>query len=107
MRKWLAVHWVYCVASLCAIVVVLLVFLGRLTPDAATGLSLVCVTMFAADFRPQLERHQKEVVQVLSAIAKAGEAAAARNIPGALQAGTQAVEDGTKLAQECEQENKH
>jgi hypothetical protein len=98
--KWLAGHWLWVAVIGIAALTVILVFAGKLTPQTSAGLGLVIVTALAADFRPQLERHQKEVLLALTEIAAAGNAFRAHNMPAALQAGEAAVEDGALVAQE-------
>lgn len=98
--KWLAGHWLWVAVIGIAALTVILVFAGKLTPQTSAGLGLVIVTALAADFRPQLERHQKEVLLALTEIAAAGNAFRAHNMAAALQAGEAAVEDGALVAQE-------
>jgi hypothetical protein len=104
--KWVAAHGMYLLTLVCSIIILAGVFSGRISLDVAMALTLGIITLFAADFRPRLERHQAEVRELLLVIAQAGKATASKNVPAAVEAGVVAVEDGAKLASEVEQEAK-
>jgi hypothetical protein len=105
MLNWLAGKKTYILAAVVFVVVIGLVFFGRLTPAVATSVVLFALPLFAATFRSTMERHHDEVVDILTEVAIAGAATAAHNSSGALKAGVAIVEDGARLATEVRMES--
>jgi len=101
---WLAGRKTYLLAGVLVSVLLTLVFLGKLTPEIAAGLSTLAVGGFAVTFRSALERHQAEEVELLRDIALAGSMAVAHNALGALKIAQQAVPQGVQLVEELKQE---
>ena len=101
---WLAGRKTYLVAGVIVAVTVALVFFGRLTPTTASEILVFGVSAFAVTFRSALQRHQDEVLMLLTLAAKAGEAAAAHNSAAAGAAGLQVVKQGVTLVQEIKLE---
>jgi hypothetical protein len=94
----------YLVSGVVLLTLLLLVFLGELTPDIGVGLMTVAVCGFGATFRHALERHQQEEIAILRSLAQAGAAVANHNTASALQAGETTATLGAKLADEIKQE---
>ena len=105
MKVWLEGKKSYLVAVLMVFATLLLVAIGKLTPETATAVLMVSLGLFAATFRAALERHHEEVLATMIAVSEAGGALATHNVPAALKAGEQAVADGAKLATEIQAEN--
>ena len=105
MKKWLTGRKTYLGAILVVAIAAGLVFFHRLTPQVALAVALFALSLFAATFRAALQRHHDEAMEVLSEVAIAGAAVAARNVSGAMSAGAAAFEDGAKLDSEIKAED--
>jgi hypothetical protein len=100
---WLEGKKTYILAGAVCLVVLVLVYLGRLTPTTAMAIALLALGGFAATFRAALAAHQEDLLDLLQAVAATGVAVAAHNSGAALKAGAAAVEDGARVEQEIEQ----
>ncbi len=78
--------------------VLLLIFLGRLTPTGA--LPLLTVAGFAFGFRNVLEKHHGEALALMVAIGSAGVAAKEHNKQAEIDSLMKAAEQGAALAKE-------
>lgn len=76
---WMAGRKTYWVATTLFLVVLGLVFDGRMDPATAASLGLFGMAGFAVTFRAALAHHQAEVIQILQQIAAAGSAARSHN----------------------------
>jgi hypothetical protein len=94
----------YLVAGGVILVLLGLVFFGRLTPELAVGLLTSAVCGLGITFRSALARHQAEEIEILRDIALAGTMVVAHNAVGALKIAQQALPEGVQLAQELSQE---
>jgi hypothetical protein len=104
MRRYLAGKKTYLVAASIAVLTLSLVGCHRLSPEVAATLLLLGVSAMGATYRSALERHHQELMEVLSDVAIAGAAAAARS-PAALEAALSAIQGGAHLVCEVKQES--
>jgi hypothetical protein len=98
---WLRGKKTYLVAGLTMAAVLLLVFLGKLTPATGISVALFAISLFGVTFRAAMEQHHEEILVVLEDVAQAGLAFAGHNTAKLLAAAEQAAIDGGKLAVDC------
>jgi hypothetical protein len=79
MLKTLEGKKTYILAVLLGVVLLILVFLGKLTPGLAVEIVIGFAPGFAATFRDAIEKNQSQIVAVLTDVAKAGADATAHN----------------------------
>ena len=79
VREWLAGKKTYLLAGLLVVTVLVLVWVGKLTPETALTVALVFAGLLSAIFRSAIEQHQAQVLQALAAVAEAGVDARAGN----------------------------
>jgi hypothetical protein len=103
-RDWLAGRKTYLLAAVLVQAVLVLVFLGRLTPETAAALGLLAASGFAVTFRSALERHQAEEIALLQDVARAGGAVAVHNNAALVSDVVKTVEDGIVLAAKVNEE---
>jgi hypothetical protein len=103
-RGWMAGKKTYLLAGGVILVLLVLVALGRLTPETGTALLVFAACGFGVTFRAALQRHQEEEIAILKGIAQAGAALATHNVPGALRAAESIAPQGMQLVQELQQE---
>lgn len=104
IRGWLAGKKTYLLAGVVVLALLVLVAMGRLTPETGAGLLVFAAAGFGITFRAALARHQAEVVAILQGTVKIGSAVAAHNVPGAIQAAESLAPQGVQLAQELNAE---
>ena len=88
----------YLVSGVLFLGVLLLVFLGRMTPTGA--LPLLAVAGFAFGFRSVLEKHHDQALALLVDIGSAGVAARTHNKQAEIDSLMKAAEQGAALAKE-------
>lgn len=99
---WLAGRKTYLVSGALVCGVLLLVFLGLISPS--TGVSTAVVAGFAFGFRALLEKHHDETLAFLFAIAEGGEAYRAHDKKALAAATETVVKDGAALGEELRTE---
>jgi hypothetical protein len=85
IRERLAGKKTYILAALLVVTVLVLVYLGRLTPTAALTVALVFAGLLSASFRSAIEQHHVEVLNMLIGISEAGADVRQGNKAGAVQ----------------------
>lgn len=101
---WLAGRKTYLLSGVVILTLLVLVFLGKLTPDSGAELLIFAVGIFAVAFRNVLQRHHAEAVAILEGVAQAGTAVAARNGAEMVAIAKVTVPQGVKLAEELRTE---
>ena len=101
---WLAGRKTYLLAGVTILVLLFLVFLGKLTPESGCVLVAFAVSGFAVTFRHALERHHQAEVSLLLDIATAGLAYRQHNRGALASAAEAALHDGTGLATDLNKE---
>jgi hypothetical protein len=103
-RGWMAGKKTYALAGGVILVLLVLVALGRLTPETGTGLLVFAACGFGVTFRSALQRHQAEEIAILKGIAQAGVALTKHDVPGAIRTAMAVAPQGMQLVQELQQE---
>lgn len=103
-RGWMAGKKTYLLAGGVILVLLVLVGLGRLTPETGTALLVFAACGFGVTFRAALQRHQAEEIAILKGIAQAGAAVAKHDVPGAIRIAVGVAPQGMQLAQELNAE---
>lgn len=94
----------YLLAGLLVMVALVLVFVGKLTPQLAFMLLLMALAGFAVTFRLALARHSDQVLQFLTSVAAVGVAARKHDREAELAAAESAALTGAELGAEIEQD---
>jgi len=101
---WMVGRRTYLLAGVVILALLVLVFLGRLTPDTGVALLTFAAGVFAVAFRSVLQRHHAEAVAILKGVADAGAAAAAHNGAEVIAIAKTTVPEGVKLVEEIRAE---
>jgi len=94
----------YLVAALLVVTVLVLVFLGKMTPATAFTVALVFAGLLSATFRAAIEKHHDEEINLLVAISEAGGDVIHHNYYGAAQVAKAVAPVAVKLAAELKAE---
>lgn len=105
IRERLAGKKTYLLAFLLVATVLVLVYLGRLTPAAGLTVALVFAGLISASFRSAIEQHHAEVLNLLIEIAEAGTDMRVGNKAGAVQVVKSAAPVAEQLAGELKAES--
>jgi hypothetical protein len=106
VREWLAGKKTYLLALLLVVTVLVLVYLGRLTPETALTVALVFAGLLSASFRSAIEQHHAEVLNLLIGISEAGADLRAGNKAGAVAVAKSMEPTAETLAAELNAERK-
>jgi len=85
IRERLAGKKTYLLAALLVVTVLILVYLGCLTPETALTVALVFAGLLSASFRSAIGQHHAEVLNLLIGISEAGVDMRAGNKAGAVE----------------------
>lgn len=99
IRGWLAGRKTYILAGLVVLTILVLVFCGMLTPEAAYTVALVALAGFAVTFRSALADHQAQVISVLMDVGNLGAAVRGHNKEGELAAAQDLAKQGIGLVE--------
>ena len=94
----------YLVAALLTISVLVLVFLGKMTPAAAMSVGLMAAAAFGVTFRSAIEQHHQELMVMLLEVADAGKEVAAHNLAAAEPDAVKLIGQAQTLAAEVKGE---
>jgi hypothetical protein len=97
---WLAGRKTYILAGLVVLTILVLVFLGRLTPEAAYTIALTALAGFAVTFRSALADHQAQVISVLMDVGQLGVAVRTGNRAGELAVAQDLAKQGIALVEQ-------
>ena len=98
MVAWLKGKKTYLLAGLLILAVIVLVAMGKLTPQNALALSLLALGGFSVTFRSALANHQAQALAILQDASQAGALYRAGNIPASRDAVVRMVNDASRLA---------
>ena len=102
---WLAGRKTYILAGIVILIVLALVFFGRLTPTMAAAIAVFALCGFSITFRSALHNHQAQVIAIFQKIADAGGQIHIRNSVVAREDILAAAEDAFGLAQQVRAES--
>jgi len=105
IRERLAGKKTYLLSGLLVVTVLVLVFLGRLTPETALTVALVFAGLLSASYRSAIEQHHQEVLSLLYLISETGQDVLTHQVGKALPLLKTAAPIAEQLASELKAEH--